>query len=290
MSAIKRRDGTIIAVPFRPKYPPDLDIRPIPPTVFQFKFTYHTSTNNGTTWNTFTDDINGGTIRFTSPIIGFRFHRGVIEENDGSLYAPAYVNFWGEPRFRIVIMKSVDRGVTWDHQPDEIDFESTLAYTESSLVKCANGEWLVVMRADQIYQNAAGNPYGVPRQLRQRRRSTAGVWGPVIETPGLVANGVDPLLTLMPNGILVLSFGHDQQGADDQSNGAGRNTVLTFSTDNGNTWTAKNTTFTGVSGGLESTGYTAIVPITAHRFLQITDTGIDWSYLQSRLHTEPQSI
>jgi len=70
-----------------------------------------------------------------------------------------------------------------------------------------------------------------------------------------------------------LSYGIQNAGT------SGRNVRMAFSADgNGTTWTNDTVTFTAVDGVSESTGYTSIIPTTAHRFLQITDTGISWSY------------
>lgn len=278
MSAIKRRDGTIIAVPYRVKYPPVGH-----QATKKYYFAYNTSSDNGTTWVHHSDDsTDGGTVSFDSTVLGMRFHHGIIEENDGSLYAPVYAFYITDTVWRVVLMKSIDGGVNWNFY-SKVQLSPTIDYDETSLIRCANGDWLAVMRSDEhVYVN--GKLTKVPLRLKQKRSTNKGLtWGSVIYAPGINADGVNPNLTLMPNGILVLSYG-DVAGA------TGRNVHIAFSTDNGNNWTNDITTFSGVSGVLESTGYTALAPLTAHRLLQITDQGISWSYGSKTPSPNPYAI
>lgn len=274
IAAIKRRDGTIIAVPYRVKYPPKGH-----QATKKYYFAYNTSTDNGETWTHYPDDsVNGGTVTFDSTVLGMRFHHGVIEENDGTLYAPVYVRYLTDTVFRVVIMKSTDGGVNWTFY-SKVQLTPTLDYTESSLVRCPNGDWLIVLRSD------SKGPSGTVQRLKQKRSTNKGLtWGSVIYTPGITGHGVNPNLILMPNGILVLSYG------DNLGTSAGRSVHIAFSTDNGNNWIDDITTFSPLAGSLETTGYTALAPVTAHRLLQITDQGISWSYGSKTPNPNPYAI
>ena len=280
MTSVRRLDGTIVAVPFFPKYPA------IPTT--SFTFTYHTSTNNGTSWNEYlySDAVNGGVVDFAPhQCVGMRFHRGIIEENNGDLYAAVYVAFTpddydsglGHYQFRSAIVKSTDGGRTWNYH-STIQAPTTVSYTETAIVRCADGSWLAVHRSDSDT---------AVQDLKQQRSTDGGLtWSTVVYCPGLAdTNGVDPNLMLMPNGILVLTYGYNTGTA------AGRHVRMAFSTDgNGTTWSNDTQTFTGVSGSTESTGYTATWPVTAHRFVKVTDTGISWSYSSEFPGGNPYSI
>jgi len=281
MTAVRRLDGTIVAVPFFPKYPA------IPTT--SFTFTYHTSTNNGTSWNEYlySDAVNGGVVSFAPhQCVGMRFHRGIIEENNGDLYAVVYVAFTpddydatlGHYQFRSALVKSTNGGRTWNYH-STIQVPTTVSCTETAIVRCADGSWLAVHRSDS-------DTSGV-QDLKQHRSTNGGLtWSTVVYLPGLSnTNGVDPQLMLMPNGILVLTYGYNTGTAD------GRHVRMAFSTDgNGTTWSNDTQTFTGVSGSTESTGYTASWPVSAHRFAKITDTGISWSYSSEFPGGNPYSI
>src|SRR5476651_1903564 len=83
--AVRRNtDGVIIALPSYLGY---TGADPFPP----FHVHYLTSSDKGTTWSGHTDGLVTG---FGSQdLAGFHFHRGIIQDNDGTLYAPAYANW-----------------------------------------------------------------------------------------------------------------------------------------------------------------------------------------------------
>jgi hypothetical protein len=113
------------------------------------------------------------------------------------------------------------------------------------------------------------------------RSTNQGVtWSSKATLPGLSAfDGVDPQLSLLPNGVLVLSYGElDGPGRE------GRDVRVVFSADgNGTSWSFNTETYTSNANvlGEESTGYTGVVPLGAHGFRQISDTGTNWSYDES---------
>jgi len=258
MLSIRRiTDGAIIAIPYYPN--PNLS------GVTSFTFSYHISTNNGVSWTPQTNAgvVNSGsTDRFNS----LRLHRGIVQDSDGTLYAPAYGSFVGVSS-QSMVLKSTNGGQAWT-------FLRTIAigYNETSLVRCKDGSLLAIMRSASS------------ATLGQARSTNNGVsWTPAVAAPGLPANsGVDPYLWLMPDGVLVLSYGNNVPGNM-------RHCLLAFSDDgNGTTWSNVIQTFTSSTSGLgnKSSGYTSVVPLTAHRFLQVSDRAL-YNYYGSTLHPTP---
>jgi len=266
MSSIRLKNGTVLAIPFY-----------WGGTGTSFNFTYNTSTNNGVSW---TNHVNGGTINAGSgnTITTFHFHRGIIEEANGYLYAPAYLKFSTDPTHRTVLFKSTDSGVTWNFLSN-MAVNSSLEYTESCVVRCKNGDFYVVER------NATGSTYN---DLKFQRSTDKGLtWTSMNYLSGLPQpnQGVDPHLWMMPNGILVLSYGVNVAG------GGKRNIHMAFCADgNGTTWSNDTVTFTRIAGSSESSGYTAVVPVSAHRFLQFSDTGTNASYASAHPSPNPYKI
>jgi len=172
--SIKRKDGTILSLPFNPGAGP---------------WTYWTSTNNGDTWTTNTN----GTM---SPTMVF--HVGFIEENDGTLYACGYTG--GNAK----LMKSTNGGTAWTSVSTIGTVNvptSGFNYSETTIARCLDGSWLAVMRVDSN------------QNMRYARSTNQGVnWTTPALVPGITSLGVDPRLFLMPNGIMALTWG-DSVGA-----------------------------------------------------------------------------
>lgn len=265
-NAFKRRDGVLVSVPWRPVYPPT----PGP----GFTFTYFISSDRGATWATHT----GGTLHYgANTVLGMRFHRGIIEENDGSLYGAAYARFSTDANWRSVLLRSTDGGATWTYV-STIAASSTREYNETALVRCRDGSWLAVMRTD--------GPDHILRYIRSTNKGAS--WnGPAAALPGLNnAEGVDPQLALMPNGILVLSWGPPNAAAN-----GGRDVHVAFSADgSGAAWSHRTTIFTGAAQVEESTGYTAIAPVGNHAFRLYGDTGTHWSYATENPSPNPYTV
>lgn len=254
---IRLRNGNMVSVPFDAP-------RSVDPSSFVCTFNYLTSTNNGGNWSAQT----GGTVTFPIKVFWMRFHRGMFQENDGTLYAAGYVAYTGYGGdTHSVILKSTDNGKTWMLHSNI----TGTGFDETVISRCANGDWLAVMR-----QTFPSSTNYMP--LMYSRSIDKGVtWSTPAYLPGLgsahtssddLNESVDPDLLLMPNGVMVLSYGRP-------------NVHLAFSADgNGTTWTNIQTTFTETPGtlGAETSSYTAIVPITGHRFNQFGDTGANWNY------------
>gem|GEM_PF-2374475 len=265
---IKTRAGTLLAYNF---------IWSSQPTNHSMIFGYNSSTDGAGTWTTRTALVDFGVA---NPCNSMHFHRDMLEENDGSLYAIGYANFTtaGSTGWREVMIQSTDGGANWSYL-STIAYSSTLDFTEATFARCSDGKWITIMKT--TVRSSGANDV-----LRYIKSTNQGVgWiGSAAALPGMTtAFGVDPELHLMPNNILVLSWG--PPNADPAGS---RDLHVAFSTDgNGTTWSNETTVFTSTrwhpgdtidSTHYESSGYTAIPAVTAHRFLHLSDTGSSWSY------------
>lgn len=256
---IRMNSGNMVSIPFKPTAV----------TTTTYSFTYYTSSDNGETWTQHTD----GAVNFDALVSSLYFHRGAFEE-DGILYAPVYASRgYG---FKPWILQSADGGATWTLKTESVG--AALGTTEPTLARCANGDWLVVYRV------------GDNQPLKYSRSTDKGAtWSAADYLPGLgsastsgddLNESVDPCLQLMPNGVMVLSYGRP-------------NLHVAISEDgNGYNWTNKTTTFTEVPGtlGKRTTGYSGLVSKSTHSFWQIGDTGADWTYGTSHPSPNPFSI
>jgi hypothetical protein len=261
-SVIRLRNGSMVSVPFDAA-------RSTNPSSTVCTFNYLTSANNGGNWSAQT----GGTVTFPVQTYWMRFHRGIFQENDGTCYAPAYVSYAvSGGATRSVLLKSTDNGKTWTlHSEITNPVTHGKAFDETVVSRCANGNWIAVMR--QQFPTASNyQPLMYSRSTDQGIHWTAPAYLPGLGNAHTAGDDLnessDPDLLLMSNGVLVLSYGRP-------------NVHLAFSPDgNGTNWTNVQTTFTETPGtlGAEATGYTAIVPVTGHRFIQFGDTGANWNY------------
>lgn len=253
MSLAKRwSDGQLVAIPFYPSWGYGHT------TSFNFLVPYYTSSDQGITWVAHNDGV---VSMGAQEIDSFRFHRGIIQTTDGTLLAPAYLRFYGEADHRAALMQSTDGGRTWTYRSN-IAYTAGIGYSECTIVRCVDDSLLTVIRTEG-------------QSLRYRRSTNNGQsWlANAVALPGLPANkGVDPYLYLMPDGILVLTYGNDTSTGTNYS----RDCYFALSTDgNGTNWTNCTRTFLSSTSktdlGNKSTGYTSIVPASSHRFIQFSD-------------------
>jgi|GEM_PF-902417 len=250
LNAVKRMDGTLLAFDFKPT-------GVVAGTSNKtWKFQYYTSTDEGANWTTHTN----GTVTFPQSFdttIGPRMHGGILTDPDGTLYALAYGNYVGDTKNRSMLAKSTNGGAAWTIV-STIGASGTLNFNETAIARTVNGSLLAVMRV------ASNQP-----MYYARSTDNGSTWTTPAKLPGVSdtnAQSVDPVLQLLPNGVLVLSYGRP-------------NTKILLSEDgNGTSWTNLTSTFSETPNVLETTGYTALVTVGPNRFLQIGDTGADWSY------------
>jgi hypothetical protein len=261
VNAKKLRNGQILALPFKLN-----DRASFGP---KFTFNYHVSSDNGETWVKRTN----GSLDFGNIVVkSLRLHRGLMEENEGVLYTLGYGTFEGDKVSRVFILKSTDGGASWKYL-NTIAHDPTKVFNEAAISPCVNGSWLVVMR------NESWKP------LYYSRSTDKGLtWTQPALLPGLptestsgddLNESVDPDLLLMPNGILVLSYGRP-------------NLHLAFSGDgNGTVWSNITTTFVELQNVLETSSYSVVLPVEAHRLFLIHDSGANWSYPKEILAKRP---
>lgn len=243
-SSIKLKSGKILGIEFTPTYVNN----------HNFPLVYYTSTNNGASYIKHTD----GMVNFTQTVLGLRMNKNILEEPDGSLYTCAYVRYSGEASFRTSILKSTDGGVTWgpmlngSGNPIEVATADNQA-DEGSITRCADGSWLCVMK------HLSSDP-DVTYPLWYSKSTDKGLtWSALATLPGApTASGKNPCVTLMPNGVLALSYGTPD-------------VQITFSSNNGGTWTTPVTTFADPGGTKRPSGNTWVVPVGFHTVLQYGD-------------------
>ena len=164
---------------------------------------YWTSTDGGANWTARVGNVHVPQSQVVRGANwgGFVFHRSILTMPDGSLRATMYGNFVGDSKFRSIWVRSDDGGANWT-------FVSTIAYSstvgsegfcEPVVVRAADGSLLVVMRT-----GSTSYP------LYQARSTDGGLtWSQPTTLPGMDPTqtlSVDPDLTLMANGTLVLSY------------------------------------------------------------------------------------
>lgn len=141
------------------------------------------------------------------------FHRSVVELEDGSILVAAYDNLdWipGTRRSRTVIYRSTDRG-------ERFFLYSTVAadytveagrFNEAALQPLDNGDLLCVMRT------GAGCPI-----YQSRSRNGGATWS---EPEMTGADGVDPDVVRLSNGVLACSYGRPGVWVMFNADGTGR--------------------------------------------------------------------
>lgn len=175
-------------------------------------------------------DYYGPEIARDGVRVALAMWRTIYERADGRLLATAHAKYKGDPKLRVIILESADRGLSWK-------VLSTVAYDpeikgegfcEPVMAELPDGELLCVMRT------GGGKP------LMQSRSSDGGrTWSKPVSTGVL---GVDPDLTVMKNGVVVLTYGRPGIWIAFSPDGTGRRWVNRIPIDyEGGTWS-----YTGV--------------------------------------------
>jgi hypothetical protein len=261
-------DGSLLAVDFRTsKSGPAVQAG-----AKTLETTYWRSHDYGATWVK-----QHGTITAASAYDVVYFQRGIVAGRDGSLLATTYGCIHGETKYRSMLARSTDGGLTWR-------IVSTIAkvpagrtakdMSEPTMARATNGDLVVVMRqAAPINRNVCNGAWQGAGLVITRSSDDGTTWTPTrpLAGAGLDVHNVssaDPSLTRMSEGQLILSYGRPG------------NRILVSKDGNGKTWGNMTLTDSAVSSG-----YTSIVPLTETTALQVGDHGSNWCFpLGSGLH------
>jgi len=197
---LKLRDGSILGVEFIPDSVVDTHTA---------KLVTRRSTDGGKTWRrdlaTFTTDGTFNPAKFDR---GIRVHRDIFYATDGSLLMSYYTSYVGDPLFRSELARSTDNGRTWRRYATIATQTDNRSMGESGVTRAANGDLVAVHRTalgatsttDWLYTNRSsddGKTWTTPKPLQV----TTANGEPRPPT------GVMPVLRLLPNGIMTLTWG-----------------------------------------------------------------------------------
>lgn len=211
----KLRDGSLLGIEFIPERVVD---------THTVELIARRSTNLGKTWtkvpSTFTTDLTFDPKKFDR---GIRAHRDIFYANDGSLFLTYYTSYPSDPGYRTELARSTDNGRTWKRFSTVATFTDGRWMGETGIGRAANGDLVAVHRT--------GFPGGKNSDLLYTNRSTNdGVtWSkpaPITITTANgeppPTNGVMPVLRLLPNGIMTLSWGRPDNWLAISPDGLGR--------------------------------------------------------------------
>ena len=263
-------DGTLVAMDFRTsKYgvaTPSPRTPPLPAAgARQLTTTFWRSHDYGATWV-----VQHGTITAGTAYDVVYFQRGIVLGRDGSLLATTYGLLHGETKYRSMLARSTDLGLTW-HIVSTIAKvpagRTTKDMSEPTMARAADGDLVVVMRQSApINRNVCNGAWQGAGLVITRSSDDGATWTQPrpLAGAGLDVQNVssaDPSLTRMSEGQLVLSYGRPG------------NRILVSTDGNGKSWGNMTLTDSAVSSG-----YTSIVPLTETTALQVGDHGSNWCF------------
>ncbi|MGN6634605.1 MAG: exo-alpha-sialidase, partial [Oryzihumus sp.] len=249
---------------------PSTSTPPVAPTgtgTTTFVTTYWRSTDDGATWT----QSEGSLVSPFRRDNGW-LHPRLVQAADGSLLAPTYGYAENDTRYRSMLARSLDGGATWRiistiaATPDGSTIREGMS--EPSVARLANGDLLAVFRQDSTYAICASSDRaGGGAPLMSARSTDDGLtWS---EPQPLVGQGlsvtntrsVDPQLSAMPGGQLLLTYGRPNTRTLVSEDGTGRS------------WTDLTVTNPGVTSG-----YASVVPMGGRRALLVGDNGSNWCF------------
>jgi len=196
----KLRDGSILGVEF------------IPDSVIDehsLKLVTRRSTDGGKTYRrelaTFTTDKTLDPTKFDR---GIRVHRDLFYAKDGSLLLTYYTRYPGDPLFRSELARSTDNGRTWTRFATIATQTDNRSMGETGVARAANGDLVAVHRTalgassttDWLYTNRSGDDgrtWTTPKPV-EVTTATGEARPPT---------GIMPVLRLLPNGIMTMTWG-----------------------------------------------------------------------------------
>jgi hypothetical protein len=271
-------DGSLVAMDFRTtKYRTPLvwtRTPSVPATsAKQLETTFWRSHDYGATWV-----VQHGTITAPDAYDVVYFQRGIVVGRDGSLLATTYGYLHGETKYRSMLARSTDGGATWRIVSTIARLpagRTTVDMSEPTMARAADGDLVVVMRQSApINRNVCNGAWQGTGLMITRSSDDGTTWTLARPLAGVgldvrSVSSADPMLTMMSEGQLILSYGRPG------------NRILVSTDGNGKTWGNMTLTDSAVSSG-----YTSIVPVTETTALQVGDHGSNWCFpAGSGLHT-----
>jgi hypothetical protein len=211
----KLRDGALLGVEFIPTRVID------PHTV---ELVVRRSLDGGNTWRketaTLTTDREFPPAKFNR---GLRTHRDIFYATDGSLLLTYYTSYAEDPGYRTELARSTDGGKTWNRYATVATYTDRRWMGETGIARAANGDLVAVHRT--------GTPGGANVGPLYTNRSTddGKTWSAPVPLEITTASGepapttgVMPVLRLLPNGIMTLTFGRPDNWIAISPDGLGR--------------------------------------------------------------------
>jgi hypothetical protein len=209
----KLRDGDILGVEFIPH-------RVLDP--HRLQLLQKRSKDGGRTWRTehplFTTDKTFDSTAFDR---GIRVHRDIIEDPQGNLLLTYYTKSQGEPAGSAEMAISRDRGRTWQRHATIFPPIGNRSFNEVGISWAVNGDLVSVARS---HVGSTLSQMYTARSSDRGRTWTAPVPVQITTASGEPApqTGVMPVLHLLPNGIMALTFGRPDNWVAISPDGLGR--------------------------------------------------------------------
>ncbi len=231
-------------------------------------------------WSLFSDDFRRyessvATVDLPNAVLNTKwarfypvFDKGkIVQLATGDLLATMYGNLEGDTQYRTMIVRSTDRGRTWQYRatvaydPNDPNPELSIGmgkyceycgYCEPSLALLPDGQLLCMMRTQ-----GAQHPPDYRPMYTSWSDDEGRTWTKPIPTQPYL-NNVWPTLAVLDNGVVACIYGRP-------------GVHVVFSTDQGHTWTNR-VTFTDRPEP-ETTGYADMVKVGPNKLLAIAGLG-----------------
>lgn len=180
------------------------------------------SGDGGKTWrtehSTLTTDKTLDPAKFDR---GLRVHRDILEDPQGNLLLPYYTLDQGDTAGSAEMAISRDNGHSWKRYATLFQGEGTWAFNEVGISWASNGDLVAVVRTQA--GSALGQLY-TARSTDQGRTWSAPAPVQISTASGEPApqTGVMPVLDLLPNGVMTLTFGRPDNWVAISPDGSGR--------------------------------------------------------------------
>jgi hypothetical protein len=199
LNMVRLDDGSFLSVEFIPDWIDSTHV-----TIRTWR-----STDQGETWT-----LTQGAYTAPEPMGFLRVWRGPILLSDGTVIVPAYTEYASDTRNASLILQTNDLGATWTLRSTIVEPTTDLGTNEVGLSYTTDGRLIAVMRPD------TPQPY----HLRQAFSDDDGrTWSApeVVTGPDGPVGSISPVLTLQPNGMLLLSYGRPDNNLLVSTDGTG---------------------------------------------------------------------